>query len=186
MTQRGDVIAQTKTFFPHRLSISTNEVICLADSATGVYQSTDGGVTWSHVFNIADGWQCVQVIKVSIDSSTQVFWSIERLSANFNKWRLQVYTVEQQRLGNDVKWRDVTLPSHVTVDLWDSKLSYDGHTSMFVTKLIDRAVHVWSVGGQYVCQLVSSQQLVNNTRSVAVGSRGGHAMMYVGQGKWHD
>jgi hypothetical protein len=79
MTQRGDVIAQTKTLFPIRLSISTDDVIYLADYRTGVYQSTDDGVTWSHVFKVADGWQCVQVIRVSSDSNTQVFWTSERL-----------------------------------------------------------------------------------------------------------
>jgi hypothetical protein len=77
MTQRGDVIAQTKTLFPACLSVSTDDVIYLADYRTGVYQSTDDGVTWSHVFKVADGWQCVHVIKVSSDSNTQVFWTAE-------------------------------------------------------------------------------------------------------------
>jgi hypothetical protein len=35
------------------------------------------------------------------------------LSADNTKWRLQVYTVDKQRVGDNVTWRDVTLPSHV-------------------------------------------------------------------------
>jgi hypothetical protein len=49
--------------------------------------------------------------------------------------------------------------------------------------LCNKAVHVWTVSGQYVCQLVSSQQLVGkSSQSVAVDSLRGH-VMYVGQGK---
>jgi hypothetical protein len=117
MTQRGDVIAQTKTLFPTILSISTDGVIYLADFRTGVYQSTDDGVTWSHVFKVADGWQCVQVIRVSSDSNTQVFWTSEGLRADNTKWRLRVYTVDKRQVGDNVTWRDVTLPSHVTINL---------------------------------------------------------------------
>jgi hypothetical protein len=52
---------------------------------------------------------------------------------------------------------------------------------MFVTDFHNKAVHVWTVSGQYVCQLVSSQQLVSNPQRVAVDSQRGH-VMYVGQG----
>jgi hypothetical protein len=77
-----------------------------------------------------------------------------------------VYTVDKQRVGDNVTWRDVTLPSHVTVDLQYCKLAYDGHTNMFVTDFNNKAVHVWSVSGQYVCQLLSSQQLMNMPQRV--------------------
>jgi hypothetical protein len=43
---------------PARLSVSTDGVIYLiSDKYTSVYQSTDDGVTWSHVFNVTDGWR---------------------------------------------------------------------------------------------------------------------------------
>jgi hypothetical protein len=181
MTQRGDVIAQTNTLVPFRLSISTDDVIYLADYRTGVYQSIDDGVTWSHVFNVDDGWHCVQVIKVSSGSNTQVFWTTEMLSADATKWRLRVYTVDKRKVDDNVTWRNVTLPSHVTVNLQQSKLAYDGYTNMFVTDYHNKAVHVWTVSKQYVCQLVSSQQLVGSPRRVVVDSQRGH-LMYVGQG----
>jgi hypothetical protein len=83
------------------------------------------------MFNVTDGWKCWQVIKVSTDSNTDVLWT---LVWSAEDWRLRVYTVDKRRaVGDNVTWRDVTVPSHVTVDLGDSKLAYDGHTSIFVT-----------------------------------------------------
>jgi hypothetical protein len=82
LTQRGKVIAQTTTSCPYRLSISTDDVIYHADCSTGVYQSIDDGVTWSHVFKVADGCECCQVVKVSSDNNAQVFWTVDRLIAD--------------------------------------------------------------------------------------------------------
>jgi WD40 repeat protein len=181
MTRRGDVIAQTKSLFGIRLSVFTDDVIYLADYRTGVYQSTDDGVTWSHVFKVADGWDCIQVTKVSCDSIKQVFWTIEKLKADNENWRLQVYTVNKQRASNNVTGHDVTLPLFVTVNLQYSKLAYDGLTNVFVTDVYSKAVHVWSVSDrQYLWQLVSSDQLVGSPWSIAVDSLRGN-VMYVGQ-----
>ena len=44
--------------------------------STSVYQSTDDGLTWTRMFNITDGWECRQVIKVSTDSNTDVLWTL--------------------------------------------------------------------------------------------------------------
>jgi hypothetical protein len=58
------------------------------------------------------------VIKVSTDSNTDVLWTRVRSAKD---WRLRVYTVDKRRaVGDNVTWRDVTLPSHVTVDLSSS------------------------------------------------------------------
>jgi hypothetical protein len=161
MSQSGDVIQQTNVSQPSYLSVSTDGVIYLISEYTSVYQSTDDGLTWSRMFNVTDGWQCWQVIKVSTDSNTDVLWTLVVRSAE--DWRLRVYTVDKRRaVGDNVTWRDVTLPSHVTVDLSYSRLAYDGHTSIFVTDKSNRAVHVWSVSGQYDRQLVSPQQLISN------------------------
>jgi hypothetical protein len=70
------------------------------------------------MFNVTDGWECWQVIKVSTDSNTDVLWT---LVWSAEDWRLRVYTVDKRRaVGDNVTWRDVTLPSHVTVDLSNS------------------------------------------------------------------
>jgi hypothetical protein len=113
MSHSGDVIQHTNVLRPTYLSVSTDDVIYLISADTNVYQSTDDGLTWSHVFTVTDGWQCQQVIKVSTDSNTDVLWTRVRSGKT---WRLRVYTVDkQQAVGNSVIWRDVTSPSHVIV-----------------------------------------------------------------------
>lgn len=69
MTATGDIIAQTQMSDPAYISISLSggnagNVIYVADLKTGVHQSKDDGVTWSHVFKSPDGWKCRQAIKV--------------------------------------------------------------------------------------------------------------------------
>jgi hypothetical protein len=179
MSQSGDVIQQTNVSKPSSLSVSTDGVIYLISDYTSVYYSTNDGLTWSRMFNVTDVWQCWQVIKVSTDSNTDVLWT---LVVSAEDWRLRVYTVDKRRaVGDNVTWRDVTLPSHMTVDLDSSKLTYDGRASVFVTDYSNRAVHVWSVSGQYDCQLVSPQQLRSHPWRVVLDTQ--HHVMYVGHEK---
>jgi hypothetical protein len=176
MSQAGDVIQHTNVSMPTNPSMSTDDVIYFTSAGTSVYQSTDDGLTWSRMFTVADGWQCCQVIKVSTDSNTDVLWTVVN---SVEDWRLQVCTVDKRRAGgNNVTWRDVTLPSHVTVDLKCSRLAYDGNASILVMDNKNRAVHVWSVSGQYDRQLVSPQQLISHPRRVAVDTQ--RHVMYVG------
>lgn len=89
-------------------------------------------------------------------------------------------SVDKRQVGDNVTCCDVTLPSYVTVNLKNCRLAYDGYTNVFVTDVYNKAVHMWTVSGQYVCQPVSSQQLVKEPQRVAVDSQLGH-VLYVGQ-----
>jgi hypothetical protein len=161
---------------PGNLSVSTDGVIYLISEWTSVYQSTDDGLTWNHVFTVTDDRECCQVIKVSTDSNTDVLWTVVWSAED---WHLRVYTVDKRRaVGDNVTWRDVIVPSHVTVSMTSSELAYDAHTSMFIADLYNRAVHVWSVSGQYDRQLVSPQQLRSTPFCVAVDTQ--RHVMYVG------
>ena len=182
MSRSGDVIAHTQMTGPLCLSVSTDDVICLADRKSGVYQSRDDGVTWSHVFKSPDGWQCWQVIRVSRDRHTDDWWTLEYKDMDT---RLRVYTTgDRGQTGGHVTWRDVTVPSqaHIT---GNSRLAYDGHTNIFLNDSYNRAIHVLStVSGQYDRQLVSPSHFTsyNRPECVAVDSqRDGHVTMYVGQ-----
>jgi WD40 repeat protein len=113
---------------------------------------------------------------VSTDSNTDVLWT---LVSSAGDTRLRVYTVDKRRaVGDNVTWRDVTVPGHVTVNLRGSNLANDSHTSIFATDQNNNAVHVWSVSGQYDRQLVSPQQLVSQIWRVAVDTQ--RHVMYVG------
>ncbi len=175
MTRQGHIIQHTKGFVPNYFTVSADNVIYVAVTRSGVYQSTDDGVTWSLVFKLADDWGCAHAIKVSTDSNTDVFWTAEYSGSD--KRRLRMYTVDKRQANANATWSDV---SHVTVDL-PTNLAYDGHTNIFIRNFANKAVHVWSVSGQYERQLVS--QLTNGPQRVAVDScQHGH-VMYVGRGQ---
>ena len=161
--------------------ILAHSCMYVADYVRGVYQSTDDGVTWSLVLKLlqlADDWRCMHAVEVSSDGNTDVYWTVEVLDSNKGEYRLRVCTVDKRQTGNHVTWRDVTLLSDVTLD-WVNNLAYDGHTNVFIRDFVNKAVHVWSVSGQYERQLVS--QLANQPVHVAFDSQRGH-VMYVGQG----
>ena len=76
MSESGKIITKHQMEEPRRFSISNEDIIYLADFKTGVYQSTDDGVSWSLVFKSADGRHCTEVIKVTTYHSDD-FWTME-------------------------------------------------------------------------------------------------------------
>ena len=77
MSESGKVITtHTQMTLPQYLSVSSDNIIYLADSETGVYQSTDDGISWSLVFKSTDEWHCWQVIKVTTNHCDD-FWTLE-------------------------------------------------------------------------------------------------------------
>ena len=182
MSESGKVIAtHTQMTEPLRLSVFNDDIIYLADSKTGVYQSTDDGVSWSLVFKSTDGWHCYQVIKVTTDHSDD-FWTLEYNSDN-NSYHLRVYSVDRRRSDGNVTWRNINVPTtdgkHINLSY--SKLSYDGNMNIFLSDYHNKAVHVLLVNGQYHCQLLSSHHIKNNPFRLAVDKE--RQLLYVGQGK---
>ena len=181
MSESGKVITtHTQMTKPRDLSVSSDDIIYLADSKTGVYQSTDDGVSWSLVFKSTDRWHCRQVIKVTTDHSDD-FWTLGYID-NKN-WHLRVYSVDRRHSDGNVTWRDINVPTTdgKHIDLSGSRLSYDGNMNIFLIDYSNRAVHVLSLNGQYHCQLLSSHHFKNNPCRLAVDKE--RQLLYVGQGK---
>ena len=181
MSESGKVITtHTQMTSPGFLSVSYDDIIYLADSKTGVYQSTDDGVSWSLVFKSTDGWHCWHVIKVTTDHSGD-FWTLER-SDNKN-YHLRVYSVDRRRSDGNVTWRDinVTTTDGKHIDLPYSRLSYDGNMNIFLSDRDNKAVHVLSVNGQYHCQLLSSHHVKNEPCRLAVDKE--RQLLYVGKAR---
>ena len=179
MSESGKVITtHTQMKDPRYLSVSNDDIIYLADYKTGVYQSTDDGVSWSLVFKSTDGWHCWQVIKVTTDHSDD-FWTLEE--SDNNNWHLRVYSVDRRRSDGNVTWRDinVTTTDDKHIDLSGSSLSYDGNMNIFISDYYNKAVHVLSVNGQYHCQLLSSHHIKNKPCRLAVDKE--RQLLYVGQ-----
>ena len=180
MSESGKIITtHTQMTSPHYLSVSSDDIIYLADSKTGVYQSTDDGVSWSLVFKSTDGWHCRHVIKVTTDHSDD-FWTRE--SSDNNNYHLRVYSVDRRRSDGNVTWRDINVPTtdgkHIDLSVY-SRLSYDGNMNIFLTDYDNKAVHVLSVNGQYHCQLLSSHHFKNTPWRLAVDKE--RQLLYLGQ-----
>ena len=180
MSESGKVIATyTRMTEPRDLSVSSDNIIYLADSETGgVYQSTDDGVSWSLVFKSTDGCHCEQVITVTTDHSDD-FWTLGN-SVNKN-YHLRVYSVDRRRSDDNVTWRDinVTTTDGKHINFSSSSLSYDGNMNIFLSDRANKAVHVLSVNGQYHCQLLSSLHIKNEPWRLAVDEE--RQLLYVGQ-----
>ena len=179
MSESGKVITtHTQMTEPLCLSVSSDDIIYLADYKTGVYQSTDDGVSWSLVFKSTDRWHCRQVIKVTTDHSDD-FWTLEQ--SDKNNFHLRVYSVDRRRSDGNVTWRDINVitTDDEHINLSNSNLSYDGNMNIFLSDFDNNAVHVLSVNGQYYCQLLSLHHIKNNPWRLAVDKE--RQLLYVGE-----
>jgi hypothetical protein len=179
----GDVIAQTKNLYPLYLSVSTDEVIYLT-TFDGVYQSSDNGLSWCLLIKSQNqAWQYQHAIKVSIDSYTDDIWTL--ISDGSFYWRLRIYTINSSLSLNMtrcnvkdliVTWRDVVAPT--SAENTFARPVYDGYANVLIADRLKRAVHVWSVTGQYDRRLLSSSGITS--LDVVALDKLRH-VMYVGQ-----
>ena len=179
MSESDKVITTEKKITePRYLSVSSDDNIYLTDWKTGVYQSTDDGVSWNLVFNSTDEWHCRQVIKVTTDHSDD-FWTLER--SDNNDYHLRVYSVDRKCSDGNVTWRDINVltTDGKHINLSNSSLLYDGNMNIFLNDYHNKAVHVLSVNGQYHCQLLSSHHIKNKPFRLAVNKE--RQLLYVGQ-----
>ena len=176
-------ITHTQISAPLDLSVSYDGIIYLADEKTGVYQSTNDGRTWTLAFKSADGWQCKQVVTVTTDLLDE-FWTIEKSDKLFTEdYHLRVYSVDRKLSIGYVSMRDinVTTAGGKQLNLASSSLSYDGYSNIFISDWYNKAVHVFSVNGQYHFQLLSPRQMKNQPCRLAFDKE--RHILYVGQSK---
>jgi hypothetical protein len=175
----GEVIAQTKMTDPAYFGTISNDdsqSLSLADYSTGVYQSTDGGLTWQLVFRAPRPWATRQAIRVTATRNTTTgdiittatWWTIDVLGSNSS--RLSLYD------AGTLERRDVSLPSHIT-SIFQSRLAYDDKSQrIFMTDVVNNDVHQLSVDGSYIGRLLSG---LNAPCSIVVNTE--RALLYVGQ-----
>lgn len=174
-SESGLIIALSQMSDPRYFSIS-DDVMYLSDWQAGVYQSTDDGVNWSLVFEPIDNWKVWQVIKVTANHSGD-FWSLAYRNGIFG-----VCSMDGRRLDGNVKVRIIDMPSSTSdrsIDLSRSKLSYDGNMNIFLSDHENKAVHIFSVTGQYHCQILSSRHIKKEPCKVAIDKK--RKLLYVGQ-----
>ena len=176
ISEAGEVITDSQLTNPQCLSIFNN-TIYLADEETGVFQSTDGGATWSFVFSSITGGKFRQVVQVRNDP-TDDFWVREY---DNNRCSLRIYSLTKRRSagGKSVTWKTVILPklTHKSINLNRSRLSFDGDKTVFLSDFYNKTVHVFSANGDYNRQLISYN---TNTPCRLVADRE-HQLLFVGQ-----
>ena len=74
ITESGKIIARHfEISNPMYFGDSNDNFTYLAEFNTGVYQSTDDGISWSLILNSTDGMYCEEVVKVTTNISDD-FW----------------------------------------------------------------------------------------------------------------
>jgi hypothetical protein len=198
MTPSGTVMTETEMKNPRMLSVSTDDVIYLADFESGVYESRDEGVSWSKVLESGgDGWGCWEVIKVKTSDDCDDLWTLENKSM-YGKWvyRVRVYSVkrglgEDVSVGEVVEVREVRVRTsegrEVELNGW-SRLAYDGKRAMLLSEWSDREnkktlVDVLSsVRGEYLGLLLCiDDEMDERVFGLAVDVE--RDVVYVGYGK---
>ena len=140
--------------------VSNDGIIYFADDdKRGVYQSMDGGKSWSLVFNSTEGWHCFQVIV----HHKYYFWTLER-SSNYSYRLFRYNTAENVPKGNvKVTSVNITTPGGSAIQLSQfTSMAYDNYNHIFLSDYDNVAVHVFLVSGEYHCRLLSLKQLDSN------------------------
>jgi hypothetical protein len=156
-------------------SVFHDNVIYATDTEAGVFKSRDG-VTWRQAAkNEQRAWHAV---RVPTSSYVDTLWVILMTTPYHSyDWFLRIYTISNVSGGENEVWCNVTAPAHVK--LYYGKLAYDGVGYIFTTDMINRAVHVWLVNGQYDRQLLSSEHIRWAPKSLAIDMQ--RQVLYLGQ-----
>lgn len=161
MSQNGDVISQTNMTNAQQLSLSTSNVMYLADMKQGVYQSSNSGLTWSFTFNLTDsvtgdslftsGWFIRQALEVSKNQNFVLLWSCEIENNIAMPSRLRIYKI---RSNNDVteiaETVNITAPvAHVSNHA--NFMEFDGLETVLISCYDSSDVHLFNAtSGAYL------------------------------------
>ena len=177
ITEIGQVSTQYQLKKPIRLSVSYDNVIYVADFLAGVYQSTDDAMSWSLVFNLTDGANPIQAVKVATDFCDD-FWTLV-LYQDYTY--LRVYCTQKDNPRANVTWINVHLPMKAgkPFDLEKSSLTYDGYSNIFLSDYWNKRVYLFSTNAQYSNRLlISSDHLQSPPTKITVDQE---CLLYVGQ-----
>ncbi len=179
---------------PRYVTVSTRDVIYLADWDWGVFQSDDGGLNWRPLFALPKEANACQVVRVPADRGG-VYWIVEY---HHEHWQLREYQPSGNAGDINRSWHcDVVLSvskatngrktqktnnssklangrrlngkkSAAAVDLLNSSITYDGDVSLFVASPNDHSVHVFNTDGAYERKLLSPDEGIVTPCSLAI------------------
>ena len=172
----GKTIADNRIAQPRCLCASKDNIIYLIDGKNSIYQSADDCVSWSFAFNLSESHTCWKAIRVLTEKNDN-FWIIERIGPTFY---LRVHSINRKP-NDQLTLEHVTLPTkyYKSVDFISSSLSHDDNSHIFLSDHNNKAIHVFSVSGQYRQQLLSSDNLMSSPSSLTMNKE--RNLLYVGQ-----
>ena len=97
---------------------------------------------------------------------------------------MRVHNKEGRSSNNKVTWRDtnVTKTDGKRTDLSESSsLSYDGNMNIFLSDYFYKTIRVFSVNGQFYCQLLSLHHIKKEQCRLALNEE--RQLLFVGQKK---
>jgi hypothetical protein len=127
-----------------RLSVSANNVVYLADAVKGVYQSSNGGRTWSLMFNLTDGliddsasargWYIWQALEVSRVQTVVHLWTVEINNRAIRPRRLRIYKIllSKNNVTEIAEAVDITAPIELIATNANS-IEFDGLETVLLT-----------------------------------------------------
>ena len=202
LSESGKLIKLSSMGKPLCLSVSNDDIIYLADMATGIYESADDGISWKLVISLKDKYRCKQVIKVTTYYNRLDFWSledthiklgIEITHADDYDARISKYSMDKRLTVENIKWmkiepnNPITQNVNIKISECQSRLSYDISGNIFLNNFVNGSAHVFSSNGLYDRQLLSSNQLHsrpcrmsvdNNNNLFYVGTQNGHVSVF--------
>ena len=162
------------------LSIASDGIIYIVGKSVGLYQSEDEGKSWSNVIKFPADMFCELVIKVFTRFSID-FWILT--GDNYFNYKLRMISMVKGCSSCNGTWRDINVASadgnNIKFDMLTS-LSFDGIANVFLSDWHNKTVHVLTIDGEYLCQLLSSDQIKNNPCAMIANSTS--RLLFTGQG----
>ena len=148
MSENGLVINSTTMSDPHHISFSNDGFLYLTDFETGVYQSTDDGRSWRHIFRASNEWGSLVAFKVN-DNKKDYYWSMDKprqSKASHTYYTLHIY--EKSEASNTYMIQNkVDMPERCWLH-FICNLLYDGEDNVFMFNHNDYIMLLFSVNGQ--------------------------------------
>ena len=178
--ESGKVIDKTEMLYPMAFSIFNNDTIYLTEGLTEkVFQSTDDGLTWHPLITSQNGWMCVRAIRVG-NKFDFIFW-MKEVSNDSKSRRLRMY---KKKSDGTIKYKTINVflgDGRKILTNNYSYIAYDGNMTIFLAEYGINAIHVFSVTGQYRCQLLSSNDLIEQPKILDVDRK--NQLLFIGQTK---
>ena len=179
ISESGKFIAETLMTNPQYLSISSDNLIYLADSQTGIYESKNDGVSWKLFLKTA--FRCLMLVKVATESNND-FWTLEQyINGNYYLGAYSVNRDLEDNSTNYVQWKSVKvyMANGKPINMRYCFLSSDRNMNIFLSDISHKAVHILSATCRQRYQTFSLPYFENKPFRLALSNE--HKLLFVGQ-----